>query len=225
MKQFISNSLVSFILLLLSIHINAQTTQYINFGDIKNYSVDTNDSPEGTPGSTYEWSIWTTDQTPVEITTGASLIVTNQTNSRNSILINWNTTPAGIYTLKVTETNNGCIGTMKEIAVNINTFVSPTLIFDNSSICSNEIVTFTISNAPANSEISFTILGGTSTITSPVTVDNNGQAIIPITASVDETQVILTLTSITLSNGNVITLNESSSVDIRTTVTSAINLD
>lgn len=225
MKQFISNSFILFTLLLFSIHINAQITQYINFGDIRNYSVDTNDSPEGTLGSTYEWSIWTTDQTPVEITTGASLIVTNQTNSRNSILINWNTTPTGIYTLKVTETNNDCIGTMKEIAVNINAFVSPTLIFDNSSICSNEVVTFTISNAPANSEITFTISGGTSTIATPVTVDNTGQAIIPVTASVDETQIILTLTSITLSNGNVISLNELSTVDIRTTVTSAINFD
>ena len=204
---------------------SAQITQYINFGDIKNYSVDTEDSENGTLDSTYEWSVWTTDPTPLEITTKSSLVVTNQTSSRNRITINWNTTPAGIYRVKVIETNNGCIGTMKEIAVNINAFVSPTLVFDNSSICSNEIVTFTISNAPANSEITFTILGGTSTITTPVTVDNNGQAIIPITASVDETQVILTLTSITLSNGNVIALNESSSVDILTTVTSDINFD
>jgi hypothetical protein len=223
MKQFISKFI--FFLLLLSMNTNAQIMQYINFGDIKNYSVDTNDSPDGTPGSTYEWSIWTTETTPTEITTGANLIVTNQTSSQNRILINWNTTPAGVYTVKVTETNNGCIGTMKEIAVNINEFTSPTLVFDNSSICSNEVVTFTINNAPANSQITFTILGGTSTIPTPITVDNNGQAIIPITANANEAQIILTLTSITLSNGNVISLNESSSVDIRTTITSDINFD
>ena len=85
-------------------NISAQT-QNICYGAVKDYSVDLTDGATGTPNSTYAWTV-------VETTFSGSISgkVTAAVVNANAIIINWNTTPAGNYTLRVVETNNGCSG-------------------------------------------------------------------------------------------------------------------
>ncbi len=74
--------------------------QQICFGSIKNYSVDeTENAGIGTVGSTYVWSVNNNFQGEI----------TPNSVSGNQITIDWETTPAGNYQLRVEEINNfGC---------------------------------------------------------------------------------------------------------------------
>ena len=79
---------------------NQNPTQEVCVGNIKNYHVD------ATVGSSYSWSI-----TPA---IGATLSATG-----NAAQVTWAT--AGVYTLKVVETNQaGCIGDEKQVVVTVN---------------------------------------------------------------------------------------------------------
>ena len=75
------------------------------WGEIVDYSVDLTDGATGTPNSTYAWTVVETTFSG-SISGKANATVINA----NAITINWNTTPAGNYTLRVVETNNGCSG-------------------------------------------------------------------------------------------------------------------
>ena len=86
--------------------------QSICFGTIKNYSVDLVDGVTGTTGSVYAWS--------VTEPTFSGTISGNPSLSGNSVTINWSTTPVGTYTIKVIETNNGCVGLPVTLSVIIN---------------------------------------------------------------------------------------------------------
>jgi len=206
--------------------------QTIEFGDIKNYSVDTNEggvsTPDGTVGSTYTWSVWTTDATPVDITT-ASTLTLSYTNSpaTNRIQIDWGTTAPGKYTVHVTENNASCIGTEETILVTINATSIPTIKEDNAATCLGTPTDFTITNAPANSKVTFTITGGTSTTTSPVTVDAAGESTITVTPTAGATEIVVTLTSVELSNGVIvpITTTVEAKTQITTVTTSTITFD
>ena len=71
----------------------------------KNYQVDwTVESPSGTSGSTYAWSVTlASDGTLVTATTNTII-----GNNANSITIDWTNTPIGNYKVKVIETNGTC---------------------------------------------------------------------------------------------------------------------
>lgn len=205
MKNLNFKYVFGLILTLFMIGVNAQT-QPINFGDIKNYAVDEADGPNGTTGSTYEWTVWTTDAIPADIT--STLTITPQTSSKNKVQVNWGTTASGTYTLRVIETNDTCKGDEQKITVIINAVNQPTLKADNKVTCSGVAVNFVIENAPANSKVKFTISGGTSTITSPVTTDSSGKATIEVTPpTTGSTQIEVTLTEMELSNGTIVDIN------------------
>lgn len=203
MKNIKIKYLFGLFLTLFMIGVNAQQT--INFGDIKNYAVDEVDGPNGTTGSTYEWTVWTTDATPADIT--STLTITPQTASKNKVEINWGTTASGTYTLHVVETNATCKGDEQKITVTIKAVNQPTLTPDNTSTCSGVAVNFVIENAPANSKVMFTITGGTSTTTSPVTTDSDGKATIEVTPTTGSTQIEVTLTEMELTNGTIVDIN------------------
>lgn len=205
MKNLKVKYIFSLLLTLFMIGVNAQQT--ISFGDIKNYTVDEVDGPNGTPGSTYEWSVWTSAPTPVDITASGTLTITPQTTSKNKIQIDWGTTAAGTYTLHVVETNATCKGDDQLITVVINAVSQPTLTADNATTCFDASVNFKIDNAPANSKVTFTIVGGTSTATSPVTTDSDGKATIEVTPAAGSTEIIVTLTEIELSTGTIVDIN------------------
>ena len=71
-------------------------------GSVANYRVDfSENNGQGTIGSTYQW---------VVISANFQGSITPITSSGNQIQIDWSTTPAGAYALKVTETNqSNCI--------------------------------------------------------------------------------------------------------------------
>lgn len=215
---------------ILSYSLLAQATQTITFGEVKNYSVDTeapDDPLNGTPGSTYTWSIF--DDTATDIT-GTTMTITNQAGSTsgNRITIDWETTPAGTYTLHVLETNNGCTGTEVFINVIIEDIVPGTPELTGSSdICSSEAAFFDIANAPANSSITFTVTGGTAVTASPVTVDTDGNAIIEVTHDGTSAQIVVTLTEMTLENGTVVDIDPDVTATTNVTIieTSDISFD
>jgi len=104
---------LNFILLILCLGLTSKTLigqtltnqpQIICQGETRPYRVDWQapDGPDGTPGSTYAWSV---------ITAGfVGNIVPNQSPGgfNNHILINWGATPPGLYQVQVIETSNGC---------------------------------------------------------------------------------------------------------------------
>lgn len=93
--------------ILLMCLLNANSfAQNVCFGGVKNYSVDL---PSGTSGSTYAWNV-------VE-TAFSGTISGNTTLNGNSITINWGTSPVGTYTVRVVETNNGCVGNPVTLSV------------------------------------------------------------------------------------------------------------
>lgn len=224
MKTFQLKNILSTIMMLIVLGLQAQTTtQNINYGDVKNYAVDTAEGTEGTPGSTYEWSVLDSSS---NLMTGP-FVITSQTTSKNSIRIDWNTTPAGTYTLKVVETNNGCKDE-KEIKVIIAAVQYPVLTADNAQICSTDTTTFSISNAAADSKISYTITGGTTTNQNPITVDDEGKATITVTPNAGVDEIVVTLTKMELSTGTIVDLaaqNISATTTVMTTTTSAIEFD
>ena len=76
--------------------------QTLCVGSVANYRVDfSENNGQGTIGSTYQW---------VVISANFQGSITPITSSGNQIQIDWSTTPAGTYALKVTETNqSNCV--------------------------------------------------------------------------------------------------------------------
>lgn len=210
---------------LLGYSLQAQVTQNIFEGDVKNYSVDTaapDGGPNGTVGSTYTWTIF--DATNTDIT-GTSMTITNTppSTSGNAVTIDWGTTATGAYTLHVLETNGSCQGTEEIINVVINPVGNPVLTALDTEICSGETAEFEITGASPNSIISFTVTGGTAAPVSPITVDASGNGTIIVTHDGTSAQIDVTLTTMELTNGTVVTLpattTDSTSVIIITTST------
>ncbi|MFN4880743.1 MAG: SprB repeat-containing protein, partial [Bacteroidota bacterium] len=71
--------------------------QVICLQSVEPYEVD---APNGTPGSTYTWSVTSPGFT--------GSIISGQ--GTNEIMIDWGSTPIGTYVLQVIETNLGCPG-------------------------------------------------------------------------------------------------------------------
>jgi hypothetical protein len=125
--------------------------QIVCYGETKIYTVD---GPSGTPGSTYTWSI----SGPLNYA-----VITGQ--GTNSISINWMTTPANSYTLKVREKigTTGCEGLEQTLAVTIINNPVITIPVNSVEVCSG------LTNTVAATLTSGT-LGGTYEWTVPVGV-------------------------------------------------------
>ncbi len=105
---------------------NQDPTQSVCVGNIKNYHVD------ATVGSTYNWTV-----TP-------SVAGVSVTGTGNSSQVTWGT--AGVYTLKVVETNQaGCVGAEKQVVVTVNAVPSAT-ITGVQSLCEDGTETYSASN-------------------------------------------------------------------------------
>lgn len=98
--------------------------QQICFGSIKDYSVDeTENAGIGTLGSTYVWSVNNNFQGEI----------TPNTSSGNQITIDWETTPAGNYQLKVEEINT--FGCSSFSFMNIQIIPSPLVNLEDVIVC------------------------------------------------------------------------------------------
>ena len=108
MKIFKHKPYFILMLLMFSMSMHAQVDQTICFNSSTSYSVDSSEGPNGTPGSTYTWSV-----------AEAAFAGTISGNTTNSISLEWGNTPIGTYTLQVIETTGGCEGEPQEIIVEI----------------------------------------------------------------------------------------------------------
>ena len=221
LKLFIF-SMVTF--LLYTVGLQAQVDRTITRGDVKNYSVDTADGPNGTDGSTYTWSVYNVENPTVEILSGTTLTITNRTASGNAITIDWGTTPTGIYTLKVIESTESCQGDEKLVRIEILpriTLEAPTV-----EVCSNGEAVFRITDAEPESIIEFTVIGGTSVEGSSVTIDADGNATITVTPTAGSTEISVTLVSMTI-DGEVRPIDPAitQSVDVTIITTSEIEFE
>lgn len=113
---------------------NSSNPHVICFGSSEPYRVDQSEnSGQGTTGSTYSW-----------VVTGAGFAGTIQTNqgpsgSSNHVIINWGSTPAGIYTIEVEETgSNSCVGDLKTLNVQIIAKPTVAAIAGDTVLCEGE---------------------------------------------------------------------------------------
>lgn len=123
-------------------------TEVVCFGTTRTYSVDTADGANGTPGSTYTWTIKNAD-----ISVNNTPVVTTTTPSGNVISINWGATPVGNYSLEVVENNTSCSGSASTLNVTIK--ANPTLNTANVAVCLNSNTTITATATPAAGSNSF----------------------------------------------------------------------
>lgn len=153
MKNSTFKLLATFSLTLLIYTVNAQT---VCQGDVKEYAVDLADSANGTPGSTY---VWTVTPTAPATFNGTQ---TNVTASGNHISIDWDTSPLGTYTLSVVETNTTGCETDPPVTLTIEIVArptAPTVAANPPAICSGDDAVFTITGTAGN-VVSYTINGG-----------------------------------------------------------------
>jgi hypothetical protein len=158
-----------FIVLGSAMRVQAQTDQSTpetfcqGFPTPRNYAVDKTDGDgtNGTPGSSYVWSVTTSTLNPVPTVT-----ITSNSISNHAIKINWSTTPAGNYIVHVVETNNSCVALQKDLAVIIND--SPTTSVAGSAITQCNNPAFTLAgNNPTTGTGLWTVTSGTASITTP----------------------------------------------------------
>lgn len=226
LKNFTLKSLTALTLMLLAFAANAQSDQDVPLGTttVFNYTVDTssdptqpllNDQPNGTPGSTYAWSI-------VNLPAPGAIL----TPTGNKATINWAAVPVGIYHVQVIETNTGCPPETVEFEVHVIQPNNPTLVWADApnAICEGDIATFDVSGAPVGAVISYTATGGTPA-TGTATVLAGGIVSIPITHVAPATQVVLTLTSMNV-GGNTVTFTPpiTATAQVNIVQTSAIQL-
>ncbi|MDO5510426.1 MAG: hypothetical protein Q4F57_07000 [Weeksellaceae bacterium] len=111
MKSTLLQFTLSTLFLLIGIMGFAQEVQNVCVGSTSTYTVDEEDGPNGTPDSTYTWSV---------LPATASGYTINDI-SGNSISINWGTTPVGQYTVQVIETteDGDCAGDPQILFINV----------------------------------------------------------------------------------------------------------
>ena len=125
MKTIIKKSLFLMILVFGSImSMNSQTSQtltetFCQGTGIRPYAVDTAEGTNGTPGSSYSWSITGTNSSTAVLSAAIG----------NPISINWSATPAGSYVVHVVETTTatGCIANEVTLNVTINPLPTATI--------------------------------------------------------------------------------------------------
>jgi hypothetical protein len=136
--------LFTFALFTFSSVLHAQSTsptQTVCYGAIKTYSVDSG----GTPGSIYTWRV---------IDAGYAGVISGQGTA--NITIDWKNTPSGGYTLGVIESNSGCDGVEKTLAVTIKEL--PLVTVNSDQICAglNKEIRATVIPADTGSDYEYT---------------------------------------------------------------------
>ncbi|HJD86759.1 MAG TPA: hypothetical protein K8W08_04765 [Empedobacter falsenii] len=140
-----------------------------------------NDQPDGTDGSSYEWSI-------TYIGTGTGVIGTfparghNTITSDNKATINWALSTLGIYQVKVVETNDSCIDeTVFFVEIIEPPLASGNVSWTSTNICKGGEVTFNVTGAIPNSTLHYSVTNATpATATGTVQVDADGKATINV---------------------------------------------
>jgi hypothetical protein len=125
MKTILSKKLYFLFLLLGTIMLGqAQSSQdptesFCAGTGVRNYAADTGDGANGTPGSTYSWSVTGTNS--------SSAVLSASTG--NPISINWSAAPAGSYIVRVVETitSTGCFASEMTLPVTINALPTATI--------------------------------------------------------------------------------------------------
>lgn len=182
--------LFSFLALVLALYAANAQDQTICEGAVKNYTVDTQApdgaSPDGTPGSWYTWSV-STPGFAGTITAGNDADGPG-TNDSNQATIDWDTTPIGIYTVEVVETNGTCVGDPITFTVEIVAGPTAPTVDTNSPICSGDDAVFTITGAPGNVVI-YTINGGAPLTT---TILGTGEVDVVIVGATANQTIVIT---------------------------------
>lgn len=160
MKNSTLKLFASVVFMMMMYVVNAQD-QTICFGATKNYVVDVTapdgQAPDGTPGSFYAWSV-------LEAGFAGTITAGDDgdgpgINDSNQATIDWGTTPIGLYTVQVIETNGDCVGDPITFTVEIVDGPAAPTITTNSPICSGNDAVFTIHGAAGNL-VTYNINGG-----------------------------------------------------------------
>ena len=163
---------------------------------IFNYSVDTssdpnqpelNDQPDGTIGSTYNWTLSTSlAQFP------PGFLNTSLTDNKASI--DWSMVTPGTYRILVEENNATCPTVATDFIVEITIPLAIANVnWTESTICKGNDVLFEITNALPNSTLYYTATNST-TPTGSILIDSNGNAEIILThdsSMTDEVKITL----------------------------------
>ena len=182
--------LASLVLILIANLVFAQH-QTIVMGDNTpyNYSVDTssdlanptlNDQPNGTSGSTYDWTI-------TYIGTGTGVIgilptggTYNNVLDDNKATINWAASTPGDYEVKVVETNGACPTDETKYIVRVTSpSATGTVDWTSTNICKSGGVTFNVTGAIPNSILHYSVTNATPA-TGTISVDASGDATINV---------------------------------------------
>lgn len=216
MINHLLKTLITFALLLVTSIAYSQVNQELLLGTgNKAYGVDLAELPDGTPGSTYEWTV--TPSTNVSFPPGiGENIITND----NKATINWSQAPEGEYEIKVVEKNLTCSDEqtfrVKIISPKTDITVTP----PTEKICAGSSTSFQISDALAGSILHYTVTNGTPT-EGNITIDASGKASINLTHDGSENSLILTINSIEI-NGRTYLLTITETIEINIVKTSEI---
>lgn len=216
MINHLLKTLITFALLLVTSIAYSQVNQELLLGTgNKTYGVDLAELQDGTPGSTYEWTV--TPSTDVSFPPGiGENIITND----NKATINWSQAPEGEYEIKVVEKNLTCSDEqtfrVKIISPKTDITVTP----PTEKICAGSSTSFQISDALAGSILHYTVTNGTPT-EGNITIDASGKASINLTHDGSENSLILTINSIEI-NGRTYLLTITETIEINIVKTSEI---
>ena len=216
MINHLLKTLITFALLLVTSIAYSQVNQELLLGTgNKTYGVDLAELQDGTPGSTYEWTV--TPSTDVSFPPGiGENIITND----NKATINWSQAREGEYEIKVVEKNLTCSDEqtfrVKIISPKTDITVTP----PTEKICAGSSTSFQISDALAGSILHYTVTNGTPT-EGNITIDASGKASINLTHDGSENSLILTINSIEI-NGRAYLLTITETIEINIVKTSEI---
>lgn len=145
MKKWTLKILATMMLSLLIYTVHAQD-QTVCQETTKEYAVDLGDGANGTPGSTY---VWTITATAPAVFGGTQ---NNITASGNHIEVDWGTSTLGNYTLSVIETTATGCETDPPITYTIEIVAGPSAptVTAPSPICAGDDAVFTITGSPGN---------------------------------------------------------------------------
>lgn len=210
MINHLLKTLITFALLLVTSIAYSQADQelYIGTGN-KTYGVDLDELPNGTPNSTYEWTV--SPSANVSFPPG---IGENTITNDNKANINWSAAPEGEYVIKVVETNLTCTDEQTFRVKIIRPKTTFTVTPPTEKICAGSSTSVQISDALAGSILHYTVTNGTSTA-SNITIDASGNGSINLTHDGSENPLILTINSIEINGVSYpLTITETIAINI-----------
>ena len=176
---------------------------------VKNYAVDTSgpngtSQPDGTPGSTYDWSIEPITGTVIGTFPPTGIYNTNNNLTDNKATIDWSQATPGDYRVKVIESNASCDVVTVTFTVRITNVDATGLVtWTNINICRGGDVVFHVNGAIPNAVLHYSLTNATQT-TGTVNIDSDGNAIINATHdSTDNNTVVVTLDKLVLNNTDI----------------------